>query len=120
MFQAYFGPACKTFYNIHFRVTIFSFGDLHLLYSTRLSEVIAIFLQLILFASAAVFFYSLFGLGTHSFSEGDNDKKNAMALRLCVEETNHLRNFWPVLQIDDIQNGFSRLYYYPRLFLLCL
>jgi len=39
---------------------------------TSVNEVIVIFLQLILFATTAAFFYSLLGLVSHCFLEGGN------------------------------------------------
>jgi len=39
---------------------------------TYVSEVIVIFLQLILFANTAAFFYSLLGLVSHCFWDVDN------------------------------------------------
>ena len=42
---------------------------------TSVSEVIAMFLQLILFANTAVFFHSLLGLVSHCFWEGDSGEE---------------------------------------------
>jgi len=64
-----------------------------------LSEVIVIFLQLILFASTAAFFCSLLGLVSHCFWEGDSCKEIATRWH-CVEEINHPRNSWPVSRND--------------------
>jgi len=58
------GLHTKLFYNI--KSNDFFFRDVDLLcslrYTTSVSEVIVIFLQLILFANTAAFFYSLLGL----------------------------------------------------------
>jgi len=40
------------------------------------SEVIAIFLQLILFANTAAFFHSVLGLVSHCFWESDSGEEN--------------------------------------------
>jgi len=42
---------------------------------TSVSEVIVIFLQLILFANTVAFFYSLLGIVSHSFCEGDSGEE---------------------------------------------
>jgi len=63
---------------------------------TSVSEVIAIFLQLILFANAAAFFYSLLGLVSHCFWESDTGEEISTRWR-CVEKINHLRDSWLVL-----------------------
>jgi len=55
---------------------------------TSVSEVIVIFLQLILFANTAAFFYSLLGLGSHCFRKGDNGEEISTRWR-CVEKVNH-------------------------------
>jgi len=59
------------------------------------SEVIVIFLQLILFTNTAAFFYSLLGLVSHCFWEGDSGEKISTRWR-CVEKTNHSRDSWLV------------------------
>jgi len=51
---------------------------------TSVSEMIVIFLQLILFANTAAFFYSLLGLISHSFWGGDSGEKISTRWR-CVE-----------------------------------
>jgi len=62
---------------------------------TSVSEVIVIFLQLILFASTAAFFYSLLVLGlvSYCFWEGDNGEEISTRWR-CVEKINHSRDSW--------------------------
>jgi len=76
-FSKYFGPAYKTFC-VALIATIFFFRDVDPLCSpgvTSVSEVIVIFLHLILFANTAAFFHSLLGLASHYFSEGDNGEE---------------------------------------------
>jgi len=73
---------------------------------TPVSEVIVIFLQLILFANTAAFFYSLLGLVSHSFWGGDNGEEIRTRWR-CVEKINHSRDSWLVLK--RLQAGFSCL-----------
>jgi len=63
---------------------------------TSVSEVIVIFLQLILFANTAAFFYSLLGLVSHSFWGGDSGEEIRTWWR-CVEKSNHSRDSWLVL-----------------------
>jgi len=48
------------------------------------NEVIVIFLQLILFATTAAFFYSLLGLVSHCSWEGDNGKEISTLWRCVV------------------------------------
>jgi len=84
---------------------------------TSVSEVIVIFLQLILFANTAAFFYSLLGWVSYCFWEGDNGEEISRRWR-SVEKINHSRDSWLVLR--NLQAGFSYLYSYPRKFLLCL
>ena len=61
--------ACIQNFSITFRATFVFFRDVDLLclpqYSTSVSEVVVIFLQLILLANTAAFFYSLLGLVSH-------------------------------------------------------
>jgi len=73
---------------------------------TSVSEVIAIFLNLILFANTAAFFYSLLGLVSHDFWEDDSDEEISTRWR-CVEKINHSRAYWLVLR--SLQTGFSYL-----------
>jgi len=57
---------------------------------TSVSEVIVIFLQLIVFANTAAFFCSLLGLVSHSFSEGE--RRGEISTRWhCVEKINHFK-----------------------------
>jgi len=56
-----------------------------------MSEVIVIFLQLILFANTAAFFCYPMGLASHSFSEGDSAEKISTRWH-CVENINHSRD----------------------------
>jgi len=81
------------------------------------SEVIMTFLQLILFANTAAFFYSLLGLVSHCFWGGDNVEEISTRWR-CVEKISHSLDSWFVLR--SLQSGFSYLLGYPRQFLLCL
>jgi len=62
---------------------------------TSVSEVIEIFLQLILFANTAAFFYSQLGLVSDSFIEGDSGEEINTRWR-CVEKINHSRDSWLV------------------------
>jgi len=55
---------------------------------TSVSEVIVIFLQLIVFANTTAFFYSLLGLVSHCFWEGDSGEEISTRWR-CVEKINH-------------------------------
>jgi len=57
---------------------------------TSVREVIVIFLQLILFANTAVFFYSLLGFISHSHWEGEGSEEIS-TLWHCFEEINHSR-----------------------------
>jgi len=61
-----------------------------------MSEAIVIFLQLILFANTAAFFYSLLGLVSHCLWKGDSGEEISTRWR-CVEKINHSRNPWLVL-----------------------
>jgi len=81
------------------------------------SEAIAIFLQLILFANTAAFFCSLLGLVSHCFWEGDSGEEISTRQR-CVKKINHSRDYWLVLR--RLQVGYSYLQRYPRKFILCL
>ena len=63
---------------------------------TSVSEVIVSFLQLILFANTAAFFYSLLGLVSHCFWEDDSGEEISTRWG-CVETINHSRDFWLVL-----------------------
>jgi len=73
---------------------------------TSFSEVIVSFLLLILFANTAAFFYSLLGLVSHCFLEGDSGEEISTRW-LCLKETNHSRDAWLVLR--SLQAGFSHL-----------
>ena len=58
------------------------------------SEVIVIFLQQIVFANTAAFFYSLLGLVSHCLgivSQGDSGKEISTPWH-CVKKINHSRN----------------------------
>jgi len=61
---------------------------------TSVSEVIAIFLQLFMFANTATFFYSLLGVVSHTRWR-------------CAEKINHSRYSWLVLK--SLKAGFSYL-----------
>jgi len=73
---------------------------------TSVSEVIAMFIQVILFANTAAFLCSLMGLVSHWFWEGDSGEEISTRWR-CVEKINHLRDSWLILGNDDLQTGFS-------------
>ena len=75
---------------------------------TSMSEVIVIFLQLILFANIAAFFCSLLGLVSHSFSEG-NGCEEISTRWPRAEKINHLRDSSLVLRNHSLQSGFSCL-----------
>ena len=81
---------------------------------TSVSEVIVIFLQLILFASTAAFFHSLLRLVSHSFWDGDSGEEISTPWR-CVENINHSRDSWLVLvakdsvRSDETHTGMGRL-----------
>jgi len=85
--------------------------------ATSVSEVIVLFLQLVLFANADAFFFSLLGLVSHCFREGDSGEEISTRWR-CVEKINNSRNSWIVLR--SLQAGFLYLWSYPRKFILCL
>jgi len=72
----YFGLAYKTFYDIKSNDCFLSWRRFVVLAAvTSVSEVIVIFLQRIMFANTAAFFYSLPGLVPHCFWEGDSDEE---------------------------------------------
>jgi len=73
-----------------------------------MNEVIVIFLQLIALANTAAFFFSILGLVSHSFWEGDN-RKEISTPWYCVQEINHLGDCGLVLRNDGLQTGFSCL-----------
>jgi len=77
------------------------------------SEVIVIFLQLILFANIAAFFCSLLGLVSHTFSEG-NSREEVSTRWHCVEKINHLRDSSLVLRNNGPRSGFSYQWRYPK------
>jgi len=58
---------------------------------TSVSEVIVTFLQPIIFANTAAFFFSLLGLLSHSFWKGDNGEEISTRWR-CVKKINHSRD----------------------------
>jgi len=74
---------------------------------TSVSEVIVIFLQLILFANTVALFCSARISVTH-FSEGDSGEEISTRWR-CVKKINHLRDSTLVLRTDGLQSGFSCL-----------
>jgi len=59
---------------------------------TSVSEVIVIFFQLILFANTAAFFFSLVGLVSHSFWQGDSGEEISTQW-LCLKENQSLTRF---------------------------
>jgi len=64
---------------------------------TSVSEVIVIFLQLILFANTSAFLYYLLGLVSDCLWEGDSGQE-INTRRRCVEKINHSRDSWLVLR----------------------
>jgi len=75
---------------------------------TSVSEVIVIFLQLILFANTAAFFCSLLGLVSHFLWKGDSGEEISTRWP-CVEKINHSRDSWLVLRYDDLETVFFML-----------
>ena len=120
-FESISGLHTKRFYNIKSN----DFFDFFLSWRifvvltavTSVSELIVTFLQLILFANTAAFFYSLLGWISYCFWEGGNGEEISKRWR-CVEKTNHSRD--SSLLLRSLQPGFSYQYSYPRKFLLCL
>ena len=80
---------------------------------TSVSEVIVTFLQLILFANTAAFFFSLLGLVSYSLSEDDRGEEISTQWR-CVEKISQLRDSSLVFRNDGPQSGFSCLLRYPK------
>jgi len=76
---------------------------------SSVSEVIVIFLQLILFANTAAFFWSLLGLISHSFLEGKNGEEISTRWHNFVDKINHLRDSSLVLRNGGIPSSFSCL-----------
>jgi len=84
------------------------------------NEVIVIFLQLILFATTAAFFYSLLGLVSHCFWEDDNGEEISTRW-CCVEKINHSLHSWLVSEaykpafhiyraiLESFFNGYSAI-----------
>jgi len=70
------------------------------------SEVNVIFLQLILFANTAGFFYPLLGLVSHCSWDGESGEQISTRWR-CIEKINHSRDSW--LVSSSLQAGFSYL-----------
>jgi len=90
----YFGPISgllsKFCYNIKSNDLFISWRIFVLLTEvTSVSEVIVIFLQLILFANTAALFYSLLGLVSHCFWEDDNREEISTRWH-CVEKITHV------------------------------
>jgi len=73
---------------------------------TSVSEVIAIFLQLILFTNTAAFFCSLFGLISQSLWKGDSGEEISTRWR-CVEKINHSSDFWLIFKNNGPHIDFS-------------
>jgi len=99
----YFGPISglhtKLFYNMKSYDFFLSWRRLVVLTAvTSVSEVIVIFLQLILFANTAAFFYSLLGLVSHCFGEGDSVEEISTRWRCVEKKINHSRDSWLVLE----------------------
>jgi len=93
-FSKYFGPD-KTFYSIKSNEFFLSWHRFVVLTAvTSVSEVIAIFLKIILFGNTAAFFYSLLGLVPRCFFE----KAIAVRKLACVEKINRSRDSWLVLR----------------------
>ena len=82
----------KLFYNIQSNDFFLSWRRFVVLaVVASVSEVIVIFLPLILFANTAAFFYSLLGLVSHCFWEGNSGEEISTQWR-CVENINHSRD----------------------------
>jgi len=112
----YFGPTYKTFYDMKSNDFFPSWRRFAVLAAvTSVSEVIVIFLKLILFANTAAFFYFLLELVSHTFWEGDSGEEISTRWR-CVEKINHSRDSFLVLK--SLQTGFSCFQRNPRKFLL--
>jgi len=77
-----------------------------LMASTSVTEVTVIFLQLMLFANTAAFFYYLFGLDSHYFWEGDSGEEISTIWH-WVEEINHPHISWFVSRNNGLQTSFS-------------
>jgi len=75
---------------------------------SSVSDVIVIFLQLILFANTAAFFCSLLGLVSNSFSESNSGEEIKMRWH-CFKKIYHLRDSSLVLRNNGLQSGFSCL-----------
>jgi len=104
----------KLFYNIKSNDFFLSWRRFVVLTAvTSVGEVIVIFLQIILFANTAAFFYSLLGLVPHCFWEGDSGKEISVR-RKDQSLTRFLACF------KKPTTGFSYPQSYPRKFLLCL
>jgi len=96
-FESIFGLHTQLFNNIKSNDFFLSWRRFVVLTAERsVSEVIVIFLQLILFANTAAFFYSLLGWVSYCYWGGDNGKEISMRWR-CVEKINHSRDSWLVL-----------------------
>jgi len=107
IFRANFVPTYKTFYNIKINNFFLSWRRFVVLTAvTSVSEVIVIFLQLILFANTVVFFYSLLELVSHYVWEGDSGEEISTWWH-CVEKIDHLSDSWLILR--SLQAGFSYL-----------
>jgi len=70
---------------------------------TSVSEVIVIFLLSILFVDTAAFVYSLLGLVSHSFWEGDSGEEITRRW-LCLKVINHSHDSWLVLTFKKPTN----------------
>jgi len=81
----------KFYYTIRSNNFFLSWSFVLLTVVTSVSEVIVIFLQLILFASTTAFFCSLLGWVSHSFLEGDSREEISTRWH-CAEKINHLRD----------------------------
>jgi len=77
---------------------------------TSVSEMIVIFVQLILFANTAAFFCSLLGLDSlsYSFWKGDSGETRWS----CFKYINLLLAYWLFLRKASLQTGFSYLQRY--------
>jgi len=97
-FVKIFRTCMQNFYNIKSNYFFLSWLTFVVLTAvTSVSEVIVIFLQLILLANTAAFFSSLLGLVSHSFWEGDSSEQISTRC-CCVEKINHSRDSSLVLR----------------------
>jgi len=101
------GLHTKLFYNIKSNDFFLSWRRFVVLNAvTSVSDLIVIFVQLILFANTAAFLYSLLELVSHCFWESESGEEISTRWRY-VENINHSRDSWLVLR--SLRAGFSYL-----------